>query len=246
MKVFFVRMEKIGEKLLVLFLGLLIAAGLIHIQKQDSIMALAMLPVAEKVIVIDPGHGGFDPGKTGNTGENEKDINLKVALKLQQYLEQGGATVLLTRNEDTALGDSKQADMKERKEIADTSQGDIFISIHQNAYTGPGPKGAQTFYHNGSAEGKRLAEAIQSQMVEKLEGNNQRQAKANMDYYLLKKPQMVSVIVECGFISNPEEEKKLNSDEYQEELAWAIYLGILDYFQQEETAKEESYALFTP
>lgn len=161
-------------------------------------------------------------------------------MKLQQYLEQAGAVVFITRNTDEALDKGKKGDMKGRKEIANNSNADIFISIHQNAFPQKKAKGAQVFYHKTSENGKKLAEFIQEELKKNADSENTRQAKSNTDYYVLKKSEIPAAIVECGFISNPEEEKKLNTDEYQEKLAWSIYLGIMDYFQQQESSKQNS------
>ena len=191
----------------------------------------AMFPMMDAVIVLDAGHGGWDPGKTGIGGANEKELNLTVVEKLAEYLEQGGAEVILTRSSDDALGSGKRADMAERKRIINESHGDILISIHQNAFPSAKAKGAQVFYHNTSEKGKLLAECLQENLRNRVDGSNQRQAKENASYYILKTTEIPAVIVECGFLSNLEEEKLLNDRNYQERLAWAIYCGILDYFE---------------
>ncbi len=227
MRVFTIRKDQI----IAFFLCFIIAGGILSTYHRENEAIYTMVPADRKVIIIDAGHGGWDPGKTGTAGENEKDINLKIALKLQQYLEQSGAVVLITRGDDTALGSKKKEDMKNRKEIVNESEGDILISIHQNAFPKPSAKGGQVFYHNGSEAGKRLAELIQAKLKEEVDPMNTRAAKANTDYYILKNTSIPSAIVECGFLSNMEEEQKLNTDEYQEKVAWAIYLGILDYFK---------------
>ena len=202
----------------------------------DFKTAETMMPLGHKTIVIDVGHGGFDPGKTGTNGKNEKDINLAIALKLQTYLEQAGAVVIISRITDEALGENKREDMRERKNIADSSNGDLLISIHQNAFTSPGAKGAQVFYYNGSSEGEALAKHIQESLKTYADPNNSRQIKANTDYYIRRKPEMAAALVECGFLSNPAEESLLNSDEYQEKLAWAIYIGVTNYLTEKDTA----------
>lgn len=199
--------------------------------KSESVM----LPVDQKVIILDAGHGGWDPGKTGTGGADEKNINLAVMEKLQKFLEQGGATVMITRATDEALGAGKRADMAERKKIANESTGDILVSIHQNAFPSSGAKGAQVFYHKTSQQGKRLAELIQERLKTNLDKENTRLAKQNSDYYILRTTEIPAVIVEGGFLSNPTEEARLNEDAYQEELAWSIYLGIVDYFSEEES-----------
>ena len=193
-----------------------------------------MLPVERKIVILDAGHGGWDPGKTGSTNyADEKTLNLAVVEKLQGYLEQSGATVYLTRDTDEALGGGKREDMAERKRIANESGADILVSIHQNAFPSATAKGAQVFYHKNSDAAKRLAECLQESLRERLDGGNSRQAKENADYYILRKTELPAAIVDCGFLSNREEETLLNDENYQDKLAWAIYCGISDYFEQE-------------
>lgn len=198
----------------------------------DENIAVSVMPVDKKCIVIDAGHGGFDPGKVAADGINEKNINLAIASKLSTFLEEGGAVIRNTRVEDSSLSDSKRQDLKSRAEIANNSKADIFISIHQNSFPKSNVKGAQVFYYKGSEEGKRLASFIQNRLKEVVDINNGRIAKANDSYYVLKQIKIPSVIVECGFLSNSVEHNKLISSEYQEKLAWAIYMGILDYFNE--------------
>lgn len=223
-----------------LLLGLLICIMLLWAAytgtNQKHVETFA-LPTVQKVIVIDAGHGGRDPGRVGSTGLNEKEINLQIGAKLQAYLEQGGSYVLMTRIDDNGLYEEsdpnkKRADLNQRKEIINTSQADIMISIHQNAFEQPQYKGAQVFYHNDSIEGKRLAECIQKELKNFVDPTNQRAAKANTDYYMLKTTEIPAVIVECGFLSNLEEEANLGTEEYQEKIAWAIYMGLIQYFHQ--------------
>lgn len=198
----------------------------------DENIAVSVMPVNSRCIVIDAGHGGFDPGKVASDGVTEKTINLAIANKLSGFLEQGGAIVRTTRVEDSSLSESKRQDLKNRVEIANNSKADLFISIHQNSFPKSTVKGAQVFYYKGSEEGKKLASLIQSRLKEVVDIDNERIAKANDNYYVLKQIKIPSVIVECGFLSNSVEHNKLMSDEYQEKLAWAIYMGILDYFSE--------------
>ena len=220
-------MKNLKNNIAVALLCTVIGTALI-IENRQSIDT--MLPVENKTVIIDAGHGGFDPGKTGTSGEDEKNINLKISEYLKQYLEQSGATAIITRNSDESLGNTKKADMAERKNIVNNSEGDILISIHQNAFTSEKASGAQVFYYKTSEEGKLLAEYIQTSLSETLDKNNTRIAKANSDYYVLRTTTIPSAIVECGFLSNHNEEKKLNDDSYQQKTAWAIYKGITDYF----------------
>ncbi len=198
----------------------------------DENIAVSVMPVDKKCIVIDAGHGGFDPGKVASDGVNEKNINLAIASKLSTFLEEGGAVIRNTRIEDSSLSESKRQDLKSRAEIANNSKADIFVSIHQNSFPKSSVKGAQVFYYKGSEEGKKLAGFIQSRLKEVVDIDNSRIAKANDSYYVLKQIKIPSVIVECGFLSNGIEHNKLMSSEYQEKLAWAIYMGILDYFNE--------------
>ena len=198
----------------------------------DENIAVSVMPVDKKCIVIDAGHGGFDPGKVASDGVNEKNINLAIASKLSTFLEEGGAVIRNTRIEDSSLSESKRQDLKSRAEIAKNSKADIFVSIHQNSFPKSSVKGAQVFYYKGSEEGKKLAGFIQNRLKEVVDIDNSRIAKANDSYYVLKQIKIPSVIVECGFLSNGVEHNKLMSSEYQEKLAWAIYMGILDYFNE--------------
>ncbi len=198
----------------------------------DENIAVSVMPVDKKCIVIDAGHGGFDPGKVASDRVNEKNINLAIASKLSTFLEEGGAVIRNTRIEDSSLSESKRQDLKSRAEIANNSKADIFVSIHQNSFPKSSVKGAQVFYYKGSEEGKKLAGFIQNRLKEVVDIDNSRIAKANDSYYVLKQIKIPSVIVECGFLSNGIEHNKLMSSEYQEKLAWAIYMGILDYFNE--------------
>lgn len=219
---------KFGRSISAIFLSIIICCMVWEYYSLDNIQTMA--GIDRKVIMLDSGHGGWDPGKTGVGGSDEKHINLEIANYLQGFLEEGGAIVIISRNSDEALGKTKKIDMNERRAIADESKADILISIHQNAFPQISAKGAQVFYYNGSVEGELLAKKIQDRLVKEVDPNNKRVAKANTDYYILKKMEMPAAIVECGFISNPQEEQLLNDPEYRKKVAWAIYLGIVDYF----------------
>ena len=230
-----------GEFIIVLAISIFAAVCIACTYISDTEEVYSAMPLCDKTVVIDAGHGGWDPGKTGNSGDDEKDINLEIAKYLQMYLEQVGANVYMTRVEDEALSDKKSGDMKERKNISQESDADIFVSIHQNAFPTKTAKGAQVFYHKDSEESKRLAGLIQQSIKELCDNENTRQIKANDDYYILKNIEQVSVIVECGFISNPEEEKKLNDEQYKKKMAWAIYSGIAQYFRGDNMALNDTF-----
>lgn len=167
-------------------------------------------------------------------GSLEKDINLQIALKLQKFLQMQDVNVILTRDSDMGLYDEnasnkKVQDMKKRVALIEENQPDLVVSIHQNSYHEEYVHGAQVFYYAGSEKSKELAERIQQVMALELDRDNARKAKANDSYYLLKKTSSPIVIVECGFLSNYEEAQKLSSDLYQEKVAWAIHLAIMQW-----------------
>lgn len=189
-------------------------------------------------VIIDAGHGGADPGKVGINGALEKDINLEIAQKLKQFLELEDVEVVLTRDSDIGLYDEnasnkKVQDMKRRVEMIEQVKPVMTVSIHQNSYHEEYVHGAQTFYYKNSEQSKILAENIQQSLLNSVDSENKRTAKSNDSYYLLKKTSLPIVIVECGFLSNSEEAQKLDSDYYQEKLAWAIHLGILQYINSQ-------------
>lgn len=185
-------------------------------------------------VVIDAGHGGIDPGKIGINGAEEKDINLRIATLVKRYLELQDVEVVMTRETEDGLYDAdasnkKVQDMKKRIAIIDEAAPALTVSIHQNSYPEEYVKGAQVFYYTGSAEGQKLADFLQTSLVQRLDPENHRQVKANDSYYLLKKTSTPIVIVECGFLSNSEEAQKLCDSAYQERVAWAVHVGILQY-----------------
>lgn len=189
------------------------------------------------IITIDPGHGGFDPGKVSNDGIKEKDINLTIALKLKQKLESLGFTVYLTRETDVALnspdaGSKKMSDLNNRIAFAADKKSDLFISIHQNSFSGASVHGAQVFYYETSEQGHQLAELIQDKIKTIADNTNGREVKGNSEYLLLARSTCTSVIVECGFLSNADECARLCSDEYQELLATAISDAVMSYYQK--------------
>ena len=188
------------------------------------------------VIVIDAGHGGDDGGAIGiKTLTREKDINLSIALKLARLLESSGATVVLTRKDEKALSEgkfNKMEDMTERANIIENARPYIVISIHCNSFPqSTTVKGAQTFYYPGSETGQRLAESIQESLRKYVDGNNNRKVKCE-DFYMLRHGNSTNIMVECGFLSCPEEEKLLLDDEHQNKLAYAIFDGTVRYISE--------------
>lgn len=186
------------------------------------------------VVAIDPGHGGFDPGKVGVSGSLEKDINLAISFKVRKKLEKKGIQVVMTRTTDDAIckpedSNKKMTDMRNRVNIINASNAAIAVSIHQNSFTDQSSKGAQVFYYTGSKQGEELAKIMQTQIREKIGDDNRRMEKANSDYYVLRKVSCPIVIVECGFLSNPGEEALLSEEDYQEKMAEGISAGILQF-----------------
>ncbi|ABY92227.1 cell wall hydrolase/autolysin [Thermoanaerobacter pseudethanolicus ATCC 33223] len=206
--------------------------GLYSFKKGYYIAAFKTVPIMNKVIVIDAGHGGPDPGKPGKYGKDEDELNLEIAQKLRELIEESGGIVVMTREDDTLSDSSLSKDLKNRVVKANEVIADVLISIHLNSFSQSKYKGAQVFYQNNSEKGKLLAELIQQELRNTLDPNNDRMAKSSNSYYLLRNAKMPAVIVECGFMSNPEEEKLLNDENYQYKIAWAIYKGLIHYFQK--------------
>lgn len=195
------------------------------------------LPVTNRVIVIDAGHGTPDEGAESNNGVTEAEINLRIALKLQNLLEQSGAKVILTRSNETAIYDidkktlreKKVSDIHNRVKIGNESSADIFVSIHLNKIPQNQYWGWQCFY-NQNEKSKILAENLQNNLNEAIQKENKRIAMKLDTVYIMNNVEIPISIVECGFLSNEEEEKRLQEDDYQNRLAWGIYNGIMDYF----------------
>ena len=187
-------------------------------------------------IVVDPGHGGRDPGKVGTGGELEKDANLSIALKLRVHLEKNGYQVIMTRETDVGLyseddSNKKAADLKKRVEIVNNSGAAVAISIHQNSFHDKSCKGAQVFYYGTSKESEIFANIMQEQIKMELQPENKRLAKADTSYYMLKNTTCPIIIVECGFLTNSEDVSLLMDEDYPEKMAEAIYLGLDTYIK---------------
>lgn len=203
-------------------------------------MASNLAAQEQPIVVIDPGHGGEDGGAEGVSALLEKDINLAIAQKLEKMLSLSGFRVVMTRDQDASIGDSALDTVKERK-VSDIhnrlkiieEQGDcIFLSIHQNHFTSSQYYGTQVFYSTNDPSGQALAEAIRGRVVELLQPENTRECKpATSSIYLLWHAEVPAVLVECGFLSNESEAQRLNDPQYQEQMAFAIYTGFLDYYQ---------------
>lgn len=217
----------------------LLFLGVFLMSRESARMVNSTTETSRWTVVVDAGHGGSDPGKVGVNGEKEKDINLQIAEKVKKKLGEQQVQVVMTREEDKDLApedssNRKRDDMKMRCLLIQNAQPDCVVSIHQNSFSDASAKGAQVFYFEGSEEGKRLGETLQSFLVEYLDKENHRLAKGNTSYYLLKKTEVPLAIAECGFLSNGEEAALLVTEEYQEKVAEAICEGILAYLAEKE------------
>ncbi|QGU00814.1 N-acetylmuramoyl-L-alanine amidase [Candidatus Syntrophocurvum alkaliphilum] len=220
----------------VLLIALCFVGAKMGYQEERMVMedsAVISYAIANKVIVVDAGHGGVDPGAIrGNIVE--KDITLEISKKLTEKLSQAGALVIMTRETETdvigeeisgKISNRKRKDLARRVEKAEEAKADLFISIHTNADVSSKWRGAQTFYSSGSEISKIYAESIQEEMTRIL-GNTNRKAKPG-SYYVMDKSSMPTVIVEVGFISNPQEAKLLQDDAYQSQVCYSILSGIV-------------------
>lgn len=201
------------------------------------------LPVSNKTVIIDAGHGVPDEGAMSTNGTTEASTNLKIALKVQNLLEQSGCTVILTRSDENAIYDidsktlkqKKVSDIQNRVKIGNTQSADIFVSIHLNKIPQQQYDGWQTFYKQGNEKGQKLATSIQNKLNEAIQKQNNRVPLKIDNIYIIKHVQIPTTIVECGFLSNPQEEQNLLQDQYQDKLAWGIYTGIINYFYEQQT-----------
>lgn len=206
--------------------------------KLKKVTEPTFLPIQNKVIAIDAGHGGEDPGKVGKLKNTEEALNLKIALKLRKIIEQNGGIVILTREDEnglyteksTTIKEKKSEDLKNRKELVNESEPDVFVSIHLNSFPEEKYYGAQTFFKEGCMESEKLANHIQEEFRNSLDKKNKRQPQSRDSIYLIREVDKPAVIIEGGFLSNIKEEKLLNDDKYQEKIAWAIYIGMTKYF----------------
>lgn len=223
----------------IIFLLALMILGYISLNR-SKLVAVTYLPISNKIIVIDPGHGGVDPGAVSKNGIKEDEINLKIALNLKRLIEQSGGVVIMTRETDKGLYTSKSEtlrqmkteDLHNRKQLIEDSGSQVFISIHLNSFIRPSYYGAQTFYKKGSKDSEYFALIIQKELKNILDKENNRQPQDRDDVFLLNEVTIPSVLVECGFLSNSKEEQLLTDERYQEKIAWSIYIGVMNYFSE--------------
>lgn len=207
-------------------------------KSNDDTINTSSIPVSSHTVTIDAGHGIPDEGAQNENGLTEAGINLKIALKVQKLLEVSNCTVILTRSDENGIYDidsktlreMKVSDMKNRVKIGNSSDSDIFVSIHLNKIPQNQYYGWQTFYKKNSEEGKKLSNYIQENLNQSIQIENKRVPQTISGKYIIENLEIPTVIVECGFLSNPTEANLLTQNYYQDKIAWGIYCGIMDYF----------------
>lgn len=195
------------------------------------------------VVIIDAGHGGIDGGTSAADGTPEKEINLSVALKVDEFLKSMGIKTVLTRNKDVSIHsenavtirEKKVSDIKNRLKIVESAENSVLLSIHQNHFTQSKYSGAQVFYSKNNPESKIIADIIQRNIIDFIQPDNSRETKCSgSEIYLLHNVSAPAVMVECGFLSNPDEAEKLKNENYQQNIAFIIALSILEYITSAE------------
>lgn len=210
-----------------------------RLYSRDTVSMTSAEQDNSNLIIIDPGHGGFDGGAIGVNGTIEKDINLAISLKLRDMLEEAGFTIVMTRETDTATNDEndtttrskKVSDMRNRLNLTKLYPGSMLVSIHQNKLANSSKAyGGQIFYSPNQESSKELAQYIQTEFNQTIQPEKTREiVKTGKNLYLFYNAQNTAVLCECGFLSNPEEEALLNTEDYQYQIAYCIYRGILLY-----------------
>lgn len=230
------------QKLLAL-LGAIVLLAVSFILDKSGAVSFALSGTArqETLIILDPGHGGVDPGAVGNN-VIEKDINLSIALTLRDILQLNGYSVIMTRETDISINNKelkkisqiKSSDLKNRLKLIDEHEGAITIMIHQNKFEQAKYSGAQMFYGQKNEESRMLAQVLQSEFKARLQPDNERQIKPSTSaVYILHNSKNPIVLAECGFVSNPDEAQLLLQEEYRQKIAFTIFCGIEEYLKQE-------------
>ena len=226
-----IRPKKLLTFLIIALISFFITFGFYKTVKANT------TPKFDYTIVIDAGHGGRDAGCSGvNTDVKESDLNLAISKKLQKYLVDFGFNVVMTRETQNGLysdnvSNFKKDDMAKREKIINSCNADMLISIHLNSYSSAEERGAQAFFEESNENSIKLSNSIQTQLINNLP--SARKSANSGDYYILKTSEIPCSLVECGFLSNPEEEELLITDNYQSKVAYAIFCGIIDYINCE-------------
>ncbi len=222
-----IKLKPILITIAMLMVSILLSVGIVSVVESREV------PKPIYTIVIDAGHGGRDDGCVSDNGTTESEINLKIAKTLKNYLETLGIKIVLTRSDGNGLYDSnatnfKVSDMEKRIEIIQKTKPNMVISIHCNSFEDSSQRGAQVFYQENDEVSKEFAECVQNQLINQLD--NAREFANKGDYYLLKESNLPAILIECGYLSNAEEEKLLSSVDYQNKVSYAIMCGVVKYF----------------
>lgn len=243
MRIFVVNLKKntfsfrLCAVLLALTVLLSSAAGIIIDRYGESLLTVSSDSEQAKTVIIDAGHGGEDSGAVGTNGVYEKNLNLSIALLIGEMLSERGYSVIYTRTDDRLLykpeenikGIRKISDLKNRCAIARDNPEAFFVSIHMNSFGQSKYSGLQVYYSADNEQSRLLADSVQSKVKETLQEGNNRKIKKGKGIYLLEHIENPAVLIECGFLTNPEECEKLSDKEYQKELSFAIVCGIIEY-----------------
>lgn len=227
-------MKKFNLIILSITIFFLIVVILIFTAKTAPTFSVAPLCT----VVVDAGHGEPDGGAVGVNGTLEKDINLSIAIKIQEILESRGVKVIMTRTDDNSIHSSdaqtlhekKVSDMHKRESIINNSGADLFLSIHMNSFTDTSASGLHVFYSRNHPEAENLAVSIQDELTNITHAKAHTVKTASETLYLMKNPVPPAILVECGFLSNPQEEELLNDELYQSKIAFAIANAIIDKY----------------
>ena len=238
-------MENIFKRVNIIFSIALVCVMLLSLfsnisKTTETIDATGLEQVKKIKVLIDPGHGGVDQGTSGDSGSGEAPLNLAIAEKLMKFLEGSGYDVEMTRYEDEGLYSLKSStirakkneDLENRVEMINNSEADMVVSIHLNSFPQKQYSGAHVFYQNKSQTGKIAADMIQESLKSILDANNKRVPQVKKGIRIMDDTNIPVLLIECGFLSNDTEEKKLISEKYQEKTAWAIYTGLMRYFNE--------------
>ena len=234
------RMSRAIAGVLVVIVALSVTIGLLATNYGEELLIYAQSASQdEKIIIIDAGHGGEDPGAVGDNGILEKDINLDVALEMGSIFEEKGYVVVYTRTDDRLLyteaenikGIRKISDLKNRCKFAAKYPSSLFISVHMNSFGDSKYSGTQVYYKEGNEGSKMLADTVQNRVKKDLQHENNRKIKSGKDIYVLNNISNDAILIECGFLTNKDECKKLSEKEYQKQLSLSIVCGIIEYME---------------
>ena len=219
--------EPVKNRLFLLLLGLLMGCA----RTAEAPGPRDPLPTPERFyVVVDAGHGGFDAGASGtDTGVRESDLNLQIALLVQEALEAAGVRVLMTRTFEGALGDTKKEDMARRGQLLQTEGADAVVSIHMNKFSDRRVRGPMAYYQAGAEAGQALAQCVIDSLTQALGLTSRLPNPGNN--FVTRVPSCPAVLVECGFLSHPEEERRLQEEAYQKAIAVAIAQGVISYLE---------------